>query len=72
MKVHDSVGFKNSLDKALIEGNGAPLAKSITQYKVFLNPSKKRLSNPTSSFHLFEMDRHYYIDAPKIGIAQAL
>ncbi len=57
MKLLDSVGFKNDLGKALIAANGIPLAKSITQHKAFLNPSKKRLSHPTSSFHLFARDK---------------
>jgi len=73
MKMHDSVGFKNDLGKALIAGNGIPLVKSITQHKAFLNPSKKRLSNPTSSFHLYcKGITIIVIDAPRIGIAQAL
>ena len=72
MKMLDSVGFKNDLGKALIAANGTPLAKSITQHKAFLNPSKKRLSNPTSSFHYLQGNNHCYIDAPKIGITQAL
>jgi len=39
MKIPDSAGIKTYLSKALIEENGLPLSKSITQYKLVFKPA---------------------------------